>query len=163
MSIVKTQLNLKEFIRADEMWYGIDRTEGGLGLKIPVNTAAVLQRAIEAQLILNIADDLIDWCRRNHRGERIVLDRDNLEIDRITAENPANAGVKIVDKLAATRDPYYIKIFLNKTFGINSINITWGMVSDESLLVHYMNDLRQRFGNGSQTEQGTKVDFNLRE
>jgi len=164
MSLPRTQLNIGEYIKADEMWYGIDRTEGGIGLKIPVRNDFVMQqRAVEAQLILNIADDLIQWCQRAHRGERMILDSDNLEIDRITAENPSNAGVKVVDKLAATRDPYYIKIFLNKTFGINNINVTWGMVSDESLLVHYMNDLRQRFGNGRDADQEFKVDLNLRE
>jgi hypothetical protein len=150
MGLARTELDIGVYIRADEMWYGQDRTEGGLGLKIPVRSELVLQqRTVEAQLVLNIAEDLIQYCLRCHRGNRKIKDAEDLEIDMITADNPSNAGVRLVDAGGTTRDPYYIKVFLNKTFGYNTINITWAMCSDESLLVHYMNDLKQRFASAA--------------
>ncbi|MEO0108348.1 MAG: hypothetical protein ABIK62_04160 [candidate division WOR-3 bacterium] len=163
MGLPRAELNIGEYIRADEIWYGIDRTEGGLGLKIPVRSEKVMQKKmIEAQLILNVAYDLIRFCRVSHRGDRKIKDVENLEIDQITAENPANAGVRLIDSGAAVRDPYYIKIFLNKTFGINNLNITWGMCSDEALLIQYMNDLKRRFGTKPPTEEERKkVEINL--
>jgi hypothetical protein len=157
MGLKRTELDISQYIKPDEMWYGIDRTEGGLGLKIPVRSEMVLQkRVVEAQLILNLAYDLMNYCRRSQRGERAILDSDNLELDMITAENPTNAGVKLVSKDSTLRDPYYIKIFLNKTFGINNLNIAWGMCSDETLLLHYMDDLKRRFGNGGAPEAETR-------
>lgn len=153
MGLMRTELDIGQYIKADEMWYGIDRTEGGLGLKIPVRSELVLQkRMVEAQLVLNIADDLVKFCRRCQRGERAILNPEDLELDMITAENPMNAGVRVADAGAALRDPYYIRVFLNKTFGINNINITWSMCSDETLLLHYMDDLKRRFGNGQAPE-----------
>ena len=169
MALARTELDIGKFIKADEMWYGIDRTERQIGLKIPIRYELVLtQKAIEAQLILNMANDLIQWCRRAHRGYRAIKDIENLEIDMICAENPSNAGVRLIDASATTRDPYYIRIYLNKTFGINNLNIAWGMCSDETLLVHYMRDLKQRYGSAEdQPADGKpieiKVDLNFSE
>jgi hypothetical protein len=153
MGLPRVQLDISKYIKADEVWYGIDRTEGGHGLKIPVRTELVVAtRQVQAQLILNLADDLIKYCRRTHRGERKVKDPDNLEIEHICSENPSHSGVRVIDADSTVTDPYYLKIFLNRTFGINSINVVWGMCSDESLLVHYMNDIKQRFGSGDGQE-----------
>ncbi|MEO0108499.1 MAG: hypothetical protein ABIK62_04925 [candidate division WOR-3 bacterium] len=147
MGIPKVDLDISRYIKVDEMWYGIDRTEGGVGLKIPVRSELVMSKKnVEAQLIVSIAEDLIRYCRRARRGDRKIKDRDDLEIESVCAENPANAGVRVVDAGTATRDPYYIKVFLNKTFGINNINITWSMCNDETLLISYMKDLKDRFG-----------------
>ena len=145
MSLPRIDMDISQYVKVDEIWYGIDRTEGEEGLKLPVRTEMVLQkRMVEAQLILNLAEDLMNYSRRAQRGIRQIKDVENLEVDMICAENPSNAGVRIIEAGAAVKDPYYIKIYLNKTFGINQINITWGMCSDEKLLVHYMTDLKGR-------------------
>jgi hypothetical protein len=138
-------MDIGKYIKVEEMWYGVDRTEGGLGLKIPVRADLVMnKKMVEAQLILNVADDFMAYCRRAQRGVRVIKDAENVEVDMITAENPSNAGVRLIDAGAAVKDPYYIKIYLNKTFGICQLNVAWGMSSDETLLVHYMNDLKDR-------------------
>lgn len=157
MGLSLTPLNIGEYIKADGMWYGVDRTEGGLGLKIPVRTELMMQKTLEAQLVLNVAADLIDYCRRANRGIRKIQGSDDLEIDRVCGENPANAGLRIIDAAATMRDPFYLKVHLNKTFGINQLSVTWGMCSDESLLVHYMEDLRKRLLNGGTAGIGAET------
>jgi len=145
MGLIRTDMDISKYLKVDEIWFGIDRTEGEEGLKLPVRSDLVMnKRTVEAQLILNLAEDLISYSRRAQRGVRKIKDVENVEIDMICAENPANAGVRIVEVGALVKDPYYIKIYLNKTFGINQINITWGMTNDESFLVHYMKDLKDR-------------------
>jgi len=153
MGLIRTEMDIGKYIKPEEMWYGIDRTEGGLGLKIPVRAELVMNRKmVEAQLIMNVAEDLLAYCRRAHRGDRIIKDRENVEVDMITAENPSNAGVRLIEASATVRDPYYLKIYLNKTFGICQLNIVWSMCSDETLLVHYMNDLKERMRGNSVAE-----------
>jgi hypothetical protein len=145
MGLIRTEMDIGKYIKAEEIWYGIDRTEGDLGLKLPVKADLVMnKKTIEAQLILNVAEDLMSFCRRAHRGVRIIRDVENIEVDMVTAENPANAGVRLIDAGATVKDPYYMKIYLNKTFGICQLNIVWSMCSDETLLIHYMNDLKER-------------------
>ncbi len=145
MGLARTEMDISQYLKVDEIWYGIDRTEGEEGLKLPVRTELVMNKKIvEAQLILNLAEDVMSYSRRAQRGIRKIKDIDNLELDMICAENPAYAGVRLIEVGVAVKDPYYIKIYLNKTFGINQINITWGMCSDEKLLVHYMTDLKGR-------------------
>jgi hypothetical protein len=156
MGLNRTDLDISKFIKAEEMWYGIDRTEGGLGLKIPVRADMVMNKQmVEAQLLLNITEDLLSYCVRAHRGDRKIKEPENLEVDMITAENPANAGIRVIDAGATVKDPYYLKIYLNKTFGICQVNILWNMCSDETLLVHYMNDLKDRMLNGKTAEELT--------
>jgi hypothetical protein len=138
-------MDISRYLKVDEIWYGIDRTEGEEGLKLPVRSEMVMnKKMVEAQLILNLAEDLMNYSRRAQRGIRKIKDIEDLELDMICAENPANAGVRLIEVGPAVKDPYYLKIYLNKTFGINQICITWGMCSDETLLVHYMNDLKAR-------------------
>jgi hypothetical protein len=138
-------MDISKYIKVDEIWFGIDRTEGEEGLKLPVRNELVMnKRMVEAQLILNLAEDLMSYSRRAQRGVRIIKDVDDLEMDMICAENPAYAGVRIVEVGAMVKDPCYMKIYLNKTFGITQINITWGMCTDETFLLHYMDDLRAR-------------------
>ncbi len=149
MALIRQKLDVREYVKPNEMWYGIDRTEGEAGIKIPVRTELVLQKKmLEAQLILNLAEDLIAYSRRSHRGERKIRNPDTLEVELITTENPANAGVCIIDAGATMKDPYYIRIYMNKTFGINQLTITWSMCSDETLLPHYLADLKERWCNG---------------
>jgi hypothetical protein len=145
MSLNRTEMDISKYIKVDEIWYGIDRTEGEEGLKLPVRSELVMnKKTVEAQLILNLADDLINYSRRTQRGIRKIKDAEDLEVAMICAENPANAGVRIIEVGVAIKDPYYIKIYLNKTFGICQISISWSMCSDETFLVHYMNDLKAR-------------------
>ena len=145
MGLIRTEMDIGKYIKVEEMWYGVDRTEGGLGLKMPVRSEMVMnKKMVEAQLILNVAEDVMGYCRRSHRGDRIIKDAENVEVDMITAENPSNAGVRLIDAGATVKDPHYIKIFLNKTFGICQLNVAWSMCSDETLLIHYMNDLKER-------------------
>lgn len=159
MGLIRTEMDIGKYIKVEEMWYGIDRTEGGLGLKIPVRAELVMnKRMVEAQLIMNVAEDLMSFCRRTHRGERVIKDLDNVEVDMITAENPSNAGVRLIDAGATVKDPYYMKIYLNKTFGICQLNIVWSMCSDETLLIHYMNDLKERMGSKSAVEGEGRAD-----
>lgn len=145
MGLNRTEMDISKYVKVDEIWYGIDRTEGEEGLKIPVRSELVMsKRMVEAQLILNFAEDVMSYSRRTHRGARKIKDVEDLEMDMITAENPAYAGVRIIEIDALPKDPTYIKIYLNKTFGIIQLNITWGMCSDETFLTHYMDDLKTR-------------------
>jgi hypothetical protein len=151
-------MDISKYLKIDEMWYGVDRTEGGVGLKIPVRSELVMSKKnVEAQLILNIADDFIKFCTRTRRGLRMLKDAENLEIDLICAENPSIAGVRIVEADTVTKDPYPVKVYLNKTFGINNINVATEMSLDEMQIVNYMRDLHARFGTGDSSK--LKIDI----
>ena len=42
MGLARIEMDISQYVKVDEIWYGIDRTEGEEGLKLPVRTELVL-------------------------------------------------------------------------------------------------------------------------
>jgi hypothetical protein len=138
----KSLEELAEFFDLENISYGAGRIESGVCLFISFKKGYAVGGRKDYDILMSLADIFV-----NYTAKQWYYDEEaSSETSIVCGDNPNSSGVTLVnsDNIRGSK----LQIFLNKTFGVNGLAISWkgGMELDEMLLPKFARWFTEKLG-----------------